>query len=69
MKKWIVSMLLLVLALVALYLTIGRKAADEGVKAVTTYQGFADDARKSVDELNKSTRKTDDALKSIDDKK
>ncbi|MBN2037679.1 MAG: hypothetical protein JW768_13140 [Chitinispirillaceae bacterium] len=66
MKKWIVSIVLLVLALVALYMVIGQKAADEGAKTITTHQGFVDDARKSVDEVNKSASKTDDALKSID---
>jgi hypothetical protein len=69
MKKWIIPILVLALALAALYMVIGKKAADEGVKAVNTYQGFATDAQKSVDELNKSAKQTEDALKSINGKR
>ena len=69
MIKWLISILALALALAALYMVIGRKATDEGVNTVNTYQGFVNDAQQSVDKLNKTAKQTEDALKNIDGKK
>ena len=65
MKKWFISLFILAAALAALYMTIGRKAGNEGAAAVNNYQGLVNDAQKSVNDLNNTTKQTEDALKGV----